>query len=71
MAARVRTTRATVSRRERGELSVSIALLARVWGVLGLAGDRDRIGSEDELGRRLQDARLTRPRGPQQNPVDG
>jgi transcriptional regulator with XRE-family HTH domain len=62
MAARVATTRLTLSRLERGDLSVSLGLLARVLGVLGLEEDLDQIGREDELGHRLQDVRLRRPR---------
>jgi transcriptional regulator with XRE-family HTH domain len=62
MATRVDTTRSTLGRLERGDFSVSMALLARVLGVLGLEADLDQIGRDDELGQRLQDIRLRRPR---------
>lgn len=64
LAARVGTTRVTLARLEHGELSVSMGLLARVLGVLGLEADLDRIAADDELGQRLQDIRLPRPRSP-------
>jgi transcriptional regulator with XRE-family HTH domain len=70
LAARVGTTRPTLSRLERGELSVSLGLLARVLGVLGLEDDLDQIGRDDELGQRLQDVRLRRPRARQQKQTD-
>lgn len=62
LAARVDVTRTTLERLERGELSTSLGVLARVLGVLGLEEDLDRIAQDDELGQRLQDVRLTRPR---------
>src|SRR5438128_1643819 len=65
LAARVGTTRSTLSRLERGDLSVSVGLLARVLGVLGLEPDLDQIARDDALGQRLQDIRLRRPRTPQ------
>lgn len=62
LAARVDVTRHTLSRLERGEFSTSLGVLARVLAVLGLEGDLDRLAAEDELGRRLQDARQPGPR---------
>ncbi len=62
LAARVDVTRHTLSRLERGDLSTSLGVLARVLGVLGLEGDLDRLARDDELGQRLQDVRLRRPR---------
>jgi hypothetical protein len=47
---------------EKGELSTSLGVLARVLGVLGLEEDLDLIARDDELGRRMQDVRLPRPR---------
>ncbi len=71
LAARVGTTRVTLARLERGELSVSMGLLARVLGVLGLEADLDRIAADDELGQRLQDIRLPRPRSPKRSLGNG
>lgn len=62
LAARVDVTRHTLSRLERGHLSTSVGVLARVLGVLGLEEDLDRLVGNDELGQRLQDVRLRRPR---------
>lgn len=62
LAARVGTTRVTLGRLEHGDLSVSLALLVRVLGALGLEEDIDRLAANDEIGRRLQDARTPRPR---------
>jgi transcriptional regulator with XRE-family HTH domain len=64
LAARVGVTRHTLSRLERGDLSTSLGVLARVLGVLGLEEDLDVLARDDELGRRLQDVRLKRPRRP-------
>ncbi|MGC1852500.1 MAG: helix-turn-helix transcriptional regulator [Solirubrobacterales bacterium] len=62
LASRVDVTRHTLSRLERGDLSTSLGVLARVLGVLGLEEDLDRVAQDDELGQRLQDVRLRRPR---------
>lgn len=62
MAARVGASRTTLLRLEQGSLQVSLAVLARVLEVLGLEADLDAIADADELGERLNDARLTRPR---------
>jgi len=62
LAARVDVNRHTLARLERGNLSTSVAVLARVLGVLGLEEDLDRLAQDDELGQRLQDVRLPRPR---------
>jgi transcriptional regulator with XRE-family HTH domain len=62
LAERVNTTRTTLTRLERGDLTVSLALLVRVLGVLGLEEDLDKLAADDELGRRLQDVRMPRPR---------
>jgi transcriptional regulator with XRE-family HTH domain len=64
LAARVDVTRNTLSRLERGDLSTSLGVLARVLAVLGLEEDLDRLAQDDELGQRLQDVRLRRPRRP-------
>lgn len=62
LAARVDVSRGTLSRLERGDLSTSVGVLARVLAVLGLEEDLDRLAQDDELGQRLQDVRLRRPR---------
>ena len=64
LAARVGASRGTLSRLERGDLSTSVGLLARVLAVLGLEEDLDQLARDDELGRRMQDVRLRRPRRP-------
>jgi transcriptional regulator with XRE-family HTH domain len=71
LAVRVGVTRGTLSRLERGELSTSLATLARVLAVLGLDEDLDLLARDDELGQRLQDVRLTRPRRSRKRPADG
>ena len=57
--------RATLYRVERGDPSVSLGNYARVMQVLRLEEDLKRLGLDDELGRKLQDADLgTRVRAP-------
>lgn len=62
LAERVGTTRITLARLERGDLSASLGLLVRLLDVLGLEKDLDQLARDDELGQRLQDVRLRRPR---------
>jgi transcriptional regulator with XRE-family HTH domain len=62
LAKRVGVARDTLARLERGDLVTSLGVLARVLSVLGLEDDLDRIAADDELGQRLQDVRLRRPR---------
>lgn len=62
LAARVDATRPTLARLERGDLSASLGLLARVLSVFALEADLDQLARDDELGQRLQDIRLLRPR---------
>ncbi len=64
MAARVLVSRPTISRLERGDLTVSTAVLARYLEVLGLVTDLDRIAERDEAGAAIADERLGRPRRP-------
>lgn len=72
LAARVDSTRVTLARLERGDLSSNLGLLARVLAVLGLDADLDQLARDDELGQRLQDIRLRRPRRPStRNRADG
>ena len=61
LATRANVNRLTLSRLERGELTVSLDVLFRVLGVLGLDGDLDNVARDDELGRQLQGAPLQRP----------
>ncbi len=59
MAERMGITRNTLMNLERGALSVGLGVLVRALGVLGLEDDVDRLAGEDEVGRRLADARST------------
>lgn len=58
MAVRVGASRDTLHRLEKGDMSISLSVLIRYLGVLGLEPDLDRIAADDELGRRLQDLGL-------------
>ena len=62
MAERAGVSRMVIYKLEHGDLSVGLGALVRVLGVLGLDGDLDLIARDDDLGRRLQDATLPRPR---------
>ena len=64
LAERVGVARGTLTRLEQGDLSASLGLLARVLAILGLEEDLDLLARDDELGQRLQDVRLSRPRRP-------
>lgn len=64
LAARTLTTRPTIRKLEMGDPSVSMAVLVETLQVLGLDADLDLIAKDDDLGRRLADARLPRPRRP-------
>lgn len=61
MAARALLTRPTLRKMETGDLSVTFANIARVLEVLGLEADLDAIGSNDQLGHSLADARTPLP----------
>ena len=61
MAVRVGASRDTLHRLEKGDMSISLSVLVRYLGVLGLEPDLDRIAADDELGRRLQDLGLGSP----------
>ena len=62
MAARVLASSPTIARLEHGDLTVSVAVLARYLEVLGLGSDLDRIAEHDEPGAAIADERLGRPR---------
>jgi transcriptional regulator with XRE-family HTH domain len=62
LAARVGVSRPTIASLERGDLTTTLAVLAQALAVLGLETDLDTIASDDELGRRMQDVQLRRPR---------
>jgi transcriptional regulator with XRE-family HTH domain len=61
LAERADTSRMTIYRLERGDTSVSLGVLVRVLGVLGLVDDLGAVARDDVLGRQLQDAALPRP----------
>jgi transcriptional regulator with XRE-family HTH domain len=58
VAARAGTTRPTLHRVEKGDPQVALGIYANVLQVLGLNADLDRLGADDELGRKLQDLDL-------------
>ena len=62
VAERAGISRPTLEKLELGSPSSSIGTLLRILSVLGLEGDYLQIASNDELGRRLEDAKLTSPR---------
>jgi transcriptional regulator with XRE-family HTH domain len=51
--------RPTLSSIEKGRPNVSIGLYLQVLFVLGLADDLRKVGSDDQLGHKLQDLNLT------------
>lgn len=51
----------TLRKLEMGDAGVSLATVARILQVLGLANDIDAIAADDELGRRLQDIQQKAP----------
>jgi transcriptional regulator with XRE-family HTH domain len=60
MAARMGISRMTLNKLEAGDPSVGLSVLLRALDVLGLAPDVDRIGADDDVGRRLEDLHLSR-----------
>ena len=61
MARRALVTRPTIHKLETGDLSVSVAIFARVLEILNLDADMDKIAADDDLGQRLSDARTPLP----------
>lgn len=71
MAERADISRVTLQRLERGDPSVGMAVFLRVLSVLGLEDDIDAVARDDELGQRLQDVMLRRPRRASRREVAG
>lgn len=62
-------TRVTLTAIEKGEPGVSLAAYANVLHVLGLHQDLSEVASDDDLGRKLQDAQLSIPRRARRKPA--
>lgn len=62
MAERAGISRHTLMAIEKGEDQVSMGSYASVLLSLGLEKELDKIAADDEFGRKLQDARLSRKR---------
>jgi transcriptional regulator with XRE-family HTH domain len=58
VAERANISRPTLSAIEKGSPTVSIGSYVKVLFILGLAEDFLKVANDDELGRRLQDAKL-------------
>ena len=55
--------RLTIRKIEQGEPKVSIGHYVAVLSVLGLVEDFAKVANDDELGRKLQDIKLTKKKG--------
>jgi len=62
VAERAGLSRVTLHRIERGDSAVTMGSYLRIMMVLGLERDLSLIAKDDELGRRLQDLELSKPR---------
>lgn len=62
VAERAGVSRPTLSAAEHGDPGVSFGVYANVLLVLGLDGDLESLGRDDEFGRRLQDAGMLTPK---------
>ncbi|MBA3296060.1 MAG: helix-turn-helix transcriptional regulator [Acidobacteria bacterium] len=60
MAERMGVSRQTLIKLEAGDVSVGLSVLLRALDLLGLGADIERIAAEDDIGRRLEDVRLSR-----------
>lgn len=62
---RVNVSRDTLNRLEKGDASIAIGTYMRALRVLGMDKDLEAVAQNDELGRKLQDAKLLvrTPRG--------
>lgn len=67
VAERAGISRATLVKIEQGSPSVAMGHYASVLNTLGLGQDIARLASDDDLGRKLQDAELSRKRAPRRN----
>lgn len=70
VAERAGISRSTLHLIENGSAGTSLGRLIQVLTVLGLEGDLPKVGLDDTLGRKLEDARLTetRKRAPKKSP---
>ena len=66
-AERMGVSRETLRRLEHGDPTIAFGTYARALRVLGLDGDIDRLASDDELGRKLQDLELQQAKSPRRH----
>ncbi len=62
VAERAGVSRSTLHLMENGSAGISLGKLVQVLAVLGMEQDISAVGSDDVLGRKLEDARLTETR---------
>ena len=62
VAERAGVSRSTLHLMENGSAGISLGKLVQVLAVLGMEQDISAVGSDDDLGRKLEDARLTETR---------
>jgi transcriptional regulator with XRE-family HTH domain len=72
VAQRAGVSRSTLHLMENGSAGASLGKLVQVLAVLGLEHDLSKVGIDDVLGRKLEDARLTetRRRAPKKKPKE-